>query len=127
MKRASRRRVAAVRPGEVPRIREDVLAIEEPLEIRVGGASFSVTMRTPGDDFDLVAGFLVSEGVVARDEDLPDDAGRDAASPGPASRPSTSSTRRCRAAGSPLARRAGADHLHDELVRGVRARLASTR
>jgi FdhD protein len=70
MKRAARRRVAAVRPGEAPRMREDLVAIEEPLEIRVGGTSFSVTMRTPGDDFDLVAGFLVSEGVIARDEDL---------------------------------------------------------
>ena len=44
--------------------REDVLAGEEPLEIRVGGRSFTVTMRTPGDDFDLVAGFLVSEGII---------------------------------------------------------------
>ena len=39
--------------------REDALAVEEPLEIRVNGASLSVTMRSPGDDFDLVAGFLV--------------------------------------------------------------------
>jgi len=45
--------------------RADVLAGEEPLEIRIGGVSYSVTMRTPGNDFDLVAGFLVSEGVVA--------------------------------------------------------------
>lgn len=45
--------------------REDVVAREEPLEIRIGGTSWSVTMRTPGDDFDLVAGFLVSEGVIA--------------------------------------------------------------
>lgn len=44
--------------------RPDVLAVEEPLEVRVGGEQFSVTMRTPGDDFDLVAGFLVSEGMV---------------------------------------------------------------
>lgn len=44
--------------------REDVLAGEEPLEIRVQGRSFTVTMRTPGDDFDLVAGFLVSEGII---------------------------------------------------------------
>ncbi len=33
--------------------REDLLAVEEPLEIRVGGASLSITMRTPGHDFDL--------------------------------------------------------------------------
>lgn len=46
------------------RYREDVLAVEEPLEIRLGSLSYSVTMRTPGDDFDLVAGFLVSEGVI---------------------------------------------------------------
>ena len=44
--------------------REDSLAVEEPLEVRVSGSSFSVTMRSPGDDFDLVAGFLVSEGVI---------------------------------------------------------------
>jgi FdhD protein len=47
---------------------EDVLAVEEPLEIRVGGRSLAVTMRTPGHDFDLAAGFLVSEGVITRGE-----------------------------------------------------------
>ena len=47
---------------------EDLLAAEEPLEIRVGGTSLAITMRTPGDDFDLAAGFLVSEGVVAQQE-----------------------------------------------------------
>lgn len=59
-----RRRVLKLGLDGGPRRREDVLAAEEPLEIRLGGRSFSVTMRTPGDDFDLVAGFLVSEGVV---------------------------------------------------------------
>ncbi|HEY8294810.1 MAG TPA: formate dehydrogenase accessory sulfurtransferase FdhD [Micrococcaceae bacterium] len=44
--------------------REDTLAAEEPLEIRLGHRPFSVAMRTPGDDFDLVAGFLVSEGII---------------------------------------------------------------
>jgi FdhD protein len=52
------------------RLREDVLAAEEPLEIRFGNLSFAVTMRTPGDDFDLVAGFLVSEGIIASQADL---------------------------------------------------------
>lgn len=52
------------------RHREDVLAVEEPLEIRLGALSFSVTMRTPGDDFDLVAGFLVSEGIIWAPEQL---------------------------------------------------------
>lgn len=52
------------------RHREDVLAAEEPLEIRFGNMSFAVTMRTPGDDFDLVAGFLVSEGIISNQSDL---------------------------------------------------------
>lgn len=63
-----RRRVIGVRTtpeAERPsRRRDDLLAVEEPLEVRVNGESFSVTMRTPGDDFDLVAGFLVSEGLI---------------------------------------------------------------
>ena len=46
------------------RHREDVLAVEEPLEMRLDSLSYSVTMRTPGDDFDLVAGFLVAEGII---------------------------------------------------------------
>jgi FdhD protein len=54
--------------GESSVTREDVLAVEEPLEIRVGGRSLAVTMRTPGHDYDLAAGFLVSEGVITRGE-----------------------------------------------------------
>lgn len=42
----------------------DQLAGEEPLEIRLGGRPFSITMRTPGQDFDLIAGFLLSEGII---------------------------------------------------------------
>lgn len=56
--------------GDPTLTQEDVLAVEEPLEIRVGGRSLAVTMRTPGHDFDLAAGFLVSEGVVTRGEEL---------------------------------------------------------
>lgn len=48
------------------------LAVEEPLEIRVGGAPYVVTMRTPGDDMDLAAGHLVSEGAIWRREHLPE-------------------------------------------------------
>ncbi|POH60230.1 formate dehydrogenase accessory sulfurtransferase FdhD [Arthrobacter glacialis] len=51
-------------------VREEALAVEEPLEIRLGHDSFSVTMRTPGDDFDLVAGFLLSEGIIFEPEQL---------------------------------------------------------
>jgi FdhD protein len=39
--------------------------VEEPLEIRVGGKALAVTMRTPGSDMELAAGFLVSEGVIS--------------------------------------------------------------
>jgi FdhD protein len=56
--------------GEPPQILRDSLAGEEPLELRVGGQSLAVTMRTPGADFDLAAGFLVSEGVITRTEEL---------------------------------------------------------
>jgi FdhD protein len=49
---------------------QDHLAVEEPLEIRLAGASLSVTMRTPGEDEELVAGFLFSEGIIAGADDL---------------------------------------------------------
>jgi formate dehydrogenase assembly factor FdhD len=59
----SRRRVIRLRGPDVTR-RPDTLPVEEPLEIRVAGRALTITMRTPGHDFDLAAGFLVSEGVV---------------------------------------------------------------
>ena len=49
---------------------EDYLAAEEPLEMREGRHSLGVTLRTPGDDQELVAGFLFTEGVISRREDL---------------------------------------------------------
>jgi len=49
---------------------QDHLAVEEPLEIRLGGMSLAVTMRTPGEDEELVAGFLFSERVIATADDL---------------------------------------------------------
>lgn len=52
------------------RQRADVLAVEEPLEIRVAGTALSVTMRTPGHDVELAAGFLVSEGVIGAGEEF---------------------------------------------------------
>jgi FdhD protein len=44
--------------------RLDYLVAEEPLEIRVNGAALSVTMRTPGSDLELAAGFLQTEGII---------------------------------------------------------------
>jgi FdhD protein len=49
---------------------EDSLAAEEPLEMRAGRISLGVTLRTPGNDEELVAGFLFTEGVISRREDL---------------------------------------------------------
>lgn len=48
----------------------DEVAIEEPLEIRIGANPLAVTMRTPGNDEELAAGFLLSEGIVRAREDL---------------------------------------------------------
>jgi FdhD protein len=60
-----RRRVMQVAAGGAVTWRSDDVSAEEPLEIRIGDVSLSVTMRTPGDDFDLAAGFLITEGIVA--------------------------------------------------------------
>lgn len=56
--------------GQTASEHQDDLAVEEPLEIRLAGASLSVTMRTPGEDEELVAGFLFSEGIIAGADDL---------------------------------------------------------
>ncbi|MGW7109098.1 formate dehydrogenase accessory sulfurtransferase FdhD [Streptomyces xanthophaeus] len=58
-----RRRVVRIRNG-VAGVRPDTLVAEEPLEIRLNGKPLAITMRTPGDDFALAVGFLVSEGVL---------------------------------------------------------------
>jgi len=58
--------------GQAPESAADVLAVEEPLEIRVNGHSIAVTMRTPGHDRELAAGFLLTEGVLRSGDDLLD-------------------------------------------------------
>lgn len=64
-----RARVLRYQAGEI-REEEDLLAEEEPLEIRVRGRAVTVTMRTPGDDPELAAGFLLTEGMIRRREDV---------------------------------------------------------
>ncbi|MEV5574301.1 formate dehydrogenase accessory sulfurtransferase FdhD [Spirillospora sp. NPDC052269] len=65
-----RRPVERLAVGGARNRRADTLAVEEPLEIRVAGAPLTITMRTPGDDFDLVAGFLSAEGIVRSAGDI---------------------------------------------------------
>ncbi|NKY89232.1 formate dehydrogenase accessory sulfurtransferase FdhD [Nocardia veterana] len=50
--------------------RPDTLAVEEPLELRIGGTALTVTMRTPGHDIDLAHGFLFSEGIIESADDI---------------------------------------------------------
>jgi FdhD protein len=65
-------RVEVVRlPGGVAE--SDRVAVEEPLEIRVGGRPIAVTMRTPGHDEELALGFLLGEGLAARAAEAPED------------------------------------------------------
>lgn len=74
-----RHRVRRLRDGVWSR-HDDVLAAEEPLEIRLvwqDGAEIArkpiaITMRTPGDDFELAAGFLHGEGIIHRQDDVVD-------------------------------------------------------
>jgi FdhD protein len=65
-------------PAEVTRLpggarESDVVAVEEPLEIRIGGEPVAVTMRTPGHDEELALGFCLSEGLHPESAALPDD------------------------------------------------------
>ena len=65
----SRRRASHLADGTVTE-RPETLVVEEPLEIRVNGSPVTVTMRTPGSDVELAQGFLLTEGVIARREDV---------------------------------------------------------
>lgn len=62
---AHRWRLGATRAEPESLAVEESLAIEEPLEIRLGGRRFTLTMRTPGHDEELVAGFLLAEGFIS--------------------------------------------------------------
>jgi FdhD protein len=64
------RRVLKVAAGGEARRARDRLAVEEPLELRVAGRPVGVTMRTPGNDFELAIGYCISERLVARPDDV---------------------------------------------------------
>jgi FdhD protein len=66
---------AAVRAVRLPggTETEDVVAVEEPLEIRIGGEPVAVTMRTPGHDEELALGFCITEGLAPTAARIPDD------------------------------------------------------
>ena len=63
-------RIVRYEDGRVLEERPDLLAREEPLEIRIEGHTVTVTMRTPGCDRELVAGFLLTEGIVKSARDI---------------------------------------------------------
>ena len=66
MKLAAEIQVLQWQTGSTPRLAPDQLAVEEPLEIQVDTLPISVTMRTPGHDDELAAGFLFTEGLIQR-------------------------------------------------------------
>jgi len=63
-------RVHTIAEGVPDRDRMDWVAVEAPLEIRIGTKPATVLMRTPGDDEELVRGFLFSEGIIASVDDI---------------------------------------------------------
>ena len=65
----ARRRVKHLAGGRAT-ARQETLAVEEPLEIRLNGTPSTITMRTPGSDFELTQGFLLTEGIIAQREDV---------------------------------------------------------
>jgi len=65
------RSIDIVRVGTGRRTRlQDVVAVEEPMEVRVNGAPFAVIMRTPGADRELAAGFLLAEDVIRGSDEV---------------------------------------------------------
>jgi FdhD protein len=70
MGRVTVRRPVLRYTGDGSKRRQDALAAEEPLEIRVDGKALAVTMRTPGHDVELAHGFLLTEGVIGAAADV---------------------------------------------------------
>ena len=69
-RRSTRRAVEWVGADRESASRIDSVAVEEPLELRIAGASLAVTMRTPGNDVELAHGLLLSEGIISGRDDV---------------------------------------------------------
>jgi FdhD protein len=65
----ARRRVSHLTATEAV-MRPETLVVEEPLEIRINGSATTVTMRTPGADFELAQGFLLTEGIITHRDQI---------------------------------------------------------
>lgn len=63
-------KTVAMQPVPRRAAEQDLVAVEEPLEIRLGGAPLVVTLRTPGHDAELAAGFLFAEGILQHRDEL---------------------------------------------------------
>ena len=111
----ARRRVLRVPVSGTAEHRADLLAVEEPLEIRVDGEPLTVTMRTPGHDIDLAAGFLFTEGLLGRLDEVQEIRMCDANVAAVTVRPGAAL--RYQAADSP---RRGQEVPHHQRLRGVR-------
>lgn len=70
MGRVTARRRVNRRTGDATSQRAETVVVEEPLEIRVNGSPLTVTMRTPGSDFELAQGFLLTEGLITQRDDI---------------------------------------------------------
>ncbi|MDT5338803.1 MAG: FdhD protein [Mycobacterium sp.] len=70
MGRVTARRKASHLTSDTSSTRPETLAVEEPMEIRINGSAITVTMRTPGSDVELAQGFMLTEGVIARRDDI---------------------------------------------------------
>lgn len=66
----TRQKITRWEKGGAPSMAMDDLAVEEPLEIRIENQPVTVTMRTPGHDEELAAGFLLGEGIIRRHEEI---------------------------------------------------------
>jgi FdhD protein len=70
MRAARKFAIQRLMPAKGVKETDDVIAVEEPLEIRIEGQSVAVVMRTPGEDRELAAGFLLTEGIIRSAKDL---------------------------------------------------------